>query len=131
MPYLTYEEYSQFGFNPVEENEFDWLLRRASDVLDSVTSSFYKFNDLENDVPFRREQFKKAVAAQIQYFHDMGGTSSHELSEPGTVTIGRTTVTTGSRNSSQGEQKTSLISDDVFMYLQDTGLLYRGLAVKS
>lgn len=131
MAYLTYSEYIDLGYAEVPQDEFDRLLRRASDVLDSVTSSFYRFNDLENDVPFRREQFKKAVAAQIQYFHDMGGTSSHELSEPGTVTIGRTTVTTGSRNSSQGEQKTSLISDDVFMYLQDTGLLYRGLVVKS
>lgn len=131
MPYLTYDEYVDLGFPEIGETEFNRLLPKASDVLDIVTSSFYRFNDLENDVPFRRDQFKKAVAAQIQYFYDMGGTSSHELSEPGTVTIGRTTVTTGSRNSTQGEQKTSLISDDVFMYLQDTGLLYRGLAVKS
>ena len=130
MEYLTYDEYIQFGFAEIEKTEFDSLLPKASDVVDSVTRSFYKFNDLENDVPFRREQFKKAIAAQIQYFHDMGGASSHELNEAQTVTIGRTTVSTSNRNSSQEKSKNKLISDDVFMYLRYTGLLYRGVAVK-
>ena len=132
MPYLTYEEYIDLGFPEIDEQEFNRLLSKASDVVDSVTRSFYKFNDIESDVPFRREQFKKAVAAQIQYFYDMGGTSSHELNEPGTVTIGRTTVSSGSRNStSQDDSKNKLVSDDVYMYLQGTGLLYRGLGVRS
>src|SRR5690625_1794316 len=130
MPYLTFKEYQDFGFGELEEDEFDKLLPRASDVLNSVTRSFYEFNDMDSDVPFRREQFKKAVAAQIQYFHDMGGTSSHELNEAQTVTIGRTTVSTSNRNSSQKEQRNKLISDDVFMYLRYTGLLYRGVAMK-
>lgn len=130
MPYLTYDEYIELGFPEIGETEFNRLLPKASDVVDSVTRSFYKFNDMENDVPFRREQFKKAVAAQIQYFHDMGGTSSHELNEAQTVTIGRTTVSTSNRNSSQEEQKNKLISDDVFMYLRYTGLLYRGVAMR-
>ncbi len=130
MEYLTYDEYIQLGFAEIEKTEFDRLLPKASDVVDSVTRSFYKFNDMENDVPFRREQFKKAVAAQIQYFYDMGGTSSHELNEAQTVTIGRTTVSTSNRNSSQEEQKNKLISDDVFMYLRYTGLLYCGVAMK-
>lgn len=131
MPYLTYDEYIDLGFPEIGETGFNRLLPKASDVVDSVTRSFYRFNDIESDVPFRREQFKKALCAQIQYFHDMGGTSTHELSEPGTVTIGRTTVTTGGRYSSQEEQKNNLVSDDVYMYLRDTGLLYRGLAVMS
>ena len=131
MPYLTYQEYIDFGFSEIDEQEFNRLLPKASDAVDSVTRSFYKFNDMESDVPFRREQFKKAVAAQIQYFHDMGGTSTHELNEPGTVTIGRTTVSQGGRNStSQNESKNKLVSDDVYMYLRYTGLLYRGVAVK-
>ena len=130
MPYLTYQEYIDFGFSEIDEQEFNRLLPKASDAVDSVTRSFYKFNDMDSDVPFRREQFKKAVASQIQYFHDMGGTSSHELNEAQTVTIGRTTVSTSNRDSSQEKSKNKLISDDVFMYLRYTGLLYRGVAVK-
>ena len=126
MPYLTYQEYIDFGFSKIEESEFDRLLKKASDAVDGVTRHFYKFNNLANDVPFRQEQFKKAVAAQIEYFHDMGVTSSHGLEEPSTVTIGRTTLSEGSRNSNTAPQR-SLISKDVFFYLKDTGLLYRGL----
>src|SRR5690606_767207 len=100
MAYLTYQEYIDLGFLEIEESEFNKLLPKASDVIDSVTRSFYRFNDMEQDVPFRREQFKKAVAAQIQYFYDMGGTSSHELETAGTVTIGRTTVSSTRESSS-------------------------------
>lgn len=130
MPYLTYDEYVDLGFPEIGDTEFNRLLPKASDVVDSVTRFFYKFNDMDSDIPFRREQFKKAVAAQIQYFHDMGATSSHELNEAQTVTIGRTTVSTSNRNSSQEEQRNKLISDDVFMYLRYTGLLYRGVAMR-
>src|SRR5690554_5745735 len=129
MAYLTYDEYTQFGFSEIEEDEFNRLLPKASDVLNAVTRDFYVFNDIEDDVPFRRERFKKAIAAQIEYFHDMGATSSHGLNEPSTVTIGRTTVSRGYRGGSQEDAQSNIVSDDAFMYLSGTGLLYRGVRV--
>lgn len=128
MPYLTYEEYNQLGFADMEEAEFNKLLPKASDVVDGVTRHFYKFNDLESDAQFRKEQFKKAVAAQIEYFYEMGAANSHGLNEPSTVTIGRTTLTAGSRNSQTAPQN-DLVSKDVYLYLNYTGLLYKGLGV--
>lgn len=126
MPYLTYEEYNQLGFADMEEAEFNKLLPKASDVIDSITRYFYRHNDLGSDVSFRKEQFKKAVACQIEYFHDMGATSSHEINSPLTVNIGRTEIMTGEAN----QKKTNtLISPDVYMYLRDTGILYRGIGV--
>lgn len=130
MAYLTYQEYIDLGFPEIGESKFDKLLPKASDIIDSVTRSFYKFNDIEQDVPFRREQFKKAVAAQIQYFHDMGGTSSHELETAETVTIGRTTVSSTRGSSSDETKKNSIISVDALMYLRDAGFLYSGVGVK-
>src|SRR5690625_2219091 len=127
MKYLTYEEYKEFGFAELEETEFNKLIKKASDVLNYITRDFYVFQDLETDNEYRKIKFKKAVAAQIEYFYDMGATSSHNLNEPGTVTIGRTTVSKGARNSTQIEQKESIVSDDVYMYLSGTGLLYRGI----
>lgn len=126
MSYLNYEEYKNLGFTDIEETEFERLLKRASDVIDGITRYFYRFNDIEKDVPFRREQFKKAIAAQIEYFYEMGATNTHGLQEPSTVTIGRTTLSEGSRNS-QTAPRNDLISEDVYFYLRDTGLLYRGL----
>lgn len=132
MPYLTYNEYTELGFEEMEQSEFEKLLKRASGVLDSVTRYFYRHNDLETDIDFRKEQFKKALAAQVEYFHDMGADSSHELNEPGSVTIGRTTMSKSSRNSSEANEKqNSLVSEDVLMHLRGTGLLYRGIGVRS
>lgn len=131
MPYLTYDEYNELGFKTIEFNEFERLLKHASGVLDSATRYFYKHNDLETDIPFRKEQFKKALAAQIEYFHDKGVTSTHGMSEPATVTIGRTTVSKVNRNTSQDEKKENIVSDDVYLHLGGTGLLYSGIGVRS
>lgn len=132
MPYLTYEEYNELGFTEIEQIEFEKLLKRASDVLDNVTSYFYRQNDLESDVSLRKEQFKKSIAAQIEYFYEMGATNSHGLNEPTHVQIGRTSVSEGARNSGgKDEQKNNIVSDDVYIYLSGTGLLYRGIRVMS
>lgn len=128
MPYLTYAEYQDLGFSEMDETEFGKLVKKASDVIDGITRFFYQFNDIEDDVEFRRNQFKKAVAAQIEYFNDVGATSSHEINNPLTVQIGRTQVSTGAAN----QKKTNtIVAEDVYMYLSGTGLLYRGIGVRS
>lgn len=129
LPYLTYAEYQDMGFEVLEETEFKRLLKRASAVLNSRTKSFYLSNDLETDFPWRRDAFKMALAHQIEYFHDMGATSTHGLNEPQSVQIGRTSMSTGSRGSTTQQPQNSLISKDALMYLSDTGLLYSGLGV--
>lgn len=126
MPYLTYEEYQTLGTSDVSEQDFPKILAKASDVVDSVTRSFYRFNNLDDDrSEWRRKQFKKAVAAQMDYFIDMGGVSSHELNSPLSVTLGRTQISSGERNQ---RQMNNIVSNDVYMLLRDTGLLYRGVA---
>jgi len=126
MAYLTYDEYKNLGFVELDQTEFDKLLKKAEDVLDSVTRSFYRFHDLETDIPFRRDKFKKALACQIEYFHDIGATSTHEINDPLTVQIGRTQIWTGEAN----QKKTNtIVAPDVYLYLSDTGLMYRGVGV--
>ncbi len=130
MAYLTYEEYENLGFTEVEESEFDKLIRKASDVVDGVTRYFYAHNNIDDDVKFRREQFKKAVAAQVEYFHEIGATTSYGLNEPTTVQIGRTSMSSGSRGSQSAQApKNDIVSSEVYMYLAPTGLLYRGVGV--
>lgn len=131
MPYLIYEEYSAMSFSKIPPEDFGRLAERAGDALDSITNQFYQFTVLESDFPIRRDKFKKAVACQIEYFHEMGATNSHGLNEPGSVTIGRTSMSTSTRaNATTQEPQNSLISNDVYMYLQGTGLLYRGIGVR-
>lgn len=126
MAYLTYEEYLEMGYVKVDPSEFERLLKRASDSVDGITNHFYRFNDIEDDVPFRQEQFKKAVAAQIEYFYEMGSVNSHGLDTPQSVTIGRTSMSTGNTHSGS-QDKNNLVSPDVFFLLSNTGLLYTGI----
>nr|WP_289038276.1 hypothetical protein [uncultured Allobacillus sp.] len=125
MAYLTYEEYKDLALLELDQTEFERLLPEASKAIDSITHYFYRQNDLESDVNFRRVQFKNAVVCQIEYFHDMGATSTHELNSPLTVNMGRTQVMTGVENQ---KKRNSLIAPDVYMYLSHTGLLYSGVS---
>lgn len=126
MNYLDHVEYKDYGFVEIPNQDFNRLLRKASDVIDNVTRRFYVFTDIEMDVQWRRDAFKKAVAAQIEYFHETGSSTSHGLNEPTQVTIGRTSIGGRQGSSSSGGHK-DLISNDALMHLQGTGLLYRGV----
>lgn len=123
MPYLTYDEYKFWGNASVTEEAFPKLLQKASEVIDDLTRAFYRFNDINMDVPYRREQFKKAVAAQIDYFDDMGASTAHGLANIQSVTIGRTSITGGATAGAGG----SILSGDALAYLRYTGLLYSGV----
>lgn len=130
MPYLTYIEYINLGFTEMEEQEFSGLIKKASSVLDSVTRYFYQHNDLDADINLRKTQFKKALAAQIEYFHEVGGTTTYSVNEPRSITIGRTSMSQGAKGSTSGnESKANIVSDDVYLYLKGTGLLYTGMGV--
>src|SRR5690625_284550 len=133
MTYLTYDEFNELAPHiELEETEFNKLLPRVSDVLNSVTRSFYEFNDIEKDVEFRRTRFKKALAVQIQFFNDMRATPSYDIDTPAHIQIGRTSVSsTGtSAGSANNNKKTDVVCDDALMYLRDTGLLYAGIGVR-
>lgn len=126
MAYLAYEEYKQMGYADMPEEEFNRLLSKAATVLDGMTGNFYLTNDLAMDFPVRREPFKRALAAQVEYFHERGSTTSYGMQQtPQSVSIGRTTMNMG--GSSAAGQKTPLISPDVVGLLSSTGLLYRGV----
>lgn len=131
MPYLTFIEYQKLTevSTDVTAEAFNKLLPKASAVLDAETNNYYKFNDIEQDHPFRRDQFKLALCSQIEYFNDLGATTFERINNaPQTFSAGRTSVSNSSRyNPSGSNESKPLIAEDVFLYLQGTGLLYRGV----
>jgi len=128
MAYLTYDEYKQMGYADMPKEEFDRLIGKAETTLDGLTGNFYLANDLATDFPVRREPFKRALAAQVEYFHETGATTTYGMNQtPQSVSIGRTTMNMGGRSDSNAGQKVSLISPDVIGLLSPTGLLYRGV----
>lgn len=127
--YLTLEEYKELSFDEsIEESTFKKLLSKASVVLDNVTNHFYKNHDLESDKTIRKDAFKKSLVAQIEYFIETDATTSEKLnSAPQSISMGRTTISQSSRYSPSGKNESkSIVCDDIYLYLEGTGLLYRG-----
>lgn len=130
MDYLTFEEFKSLaGSSDDLMPQFEVNIRKASAILDNVTDNFYQFHDINEDkVSFRVERFKLALCAQIEYFNEMGANTFEGINKaPQTVSMGRTSVSNGSRyNASGANESKSLIAEDVYTYLEGTGLLYRG-----
>lgn len=131
MDYLIYDEFKDMSQSEIDEATFNSLIKKASAVLNAVTSYFYVKNDIEKDNTWRVNQFKQALCAQIEFFNEVGSTTFEGINKaPQSFTAGRTTVTNASRSNSSGENsEKSLVAEDVFVYLAGTGLLYAGVAV--
>lgn len=131
MPYLTYDEFKDLSHKDISETKFKELIRKASAVLNAETSFFYVKNDIEKDNEWRVNQFKQALVAQIEYFDEVGSTTVEGInSAPQSFSAGRTTVTNPSRyKASDKNESKSLVAEDVYIYLNGTGLLYAGVSV--
>jgi len=131
MPYLTYDEFKDLSDVEIEESRFKKLNKKASAVLDNITSFFYVKNDMDKDNDWRVNQFKQALCAQIEYFEEVGATTFESINNaPQTFSAGRTSVSNASRyNSGGANESKSLVAEDVFIYLEGTGLLFTGVGV--
>ena len=127
MAYLTYEEYTSFGYEDIDTTEFKDLVEKAGDFMDLQTRNFYQINPIEEDPSdFRRTKFKKAVALQIDYMHQVGTTTASEMSSPQSWSVDGMSVSVGG-SGGDGNASASIISEDAIWALSGTGLLYRGL----
>lgn len=132
MAYITFDEYEELTATASDNvDKFNANLSKASAVIDNITNNFYQFNDLETDkVKFRADRFKLALCAQIDYFIEVGGNTSEAVNKaPQSFSVGRTSISSGSRNNGSGQSETNqLVAEDVYIYLEGTNLLYRGVA---
>lgn len=131
MPYLTYEEFKKLTVKEdISDKDFEKFLPKSSAVLDSVTNNFYQFNDITDDrIAFRADRFKLALCSQICYFHEVGADTFEGINKaPQSVSIGSTSISNGSRYGSGGQAESkSIVAEDIFIYLEGTGLLHRGV----
>ena len=132
MAYITFDEYKELTAAANDNiDKFNANLSKASVVIDNITNNFYQFSDLETDkVKFRADRFKLALCAQIDYFIEVGGNTFEAVNKaPQSFSVGRTRISSGSRSNASGQNETNqLVAEDVYIYLEGTGLLYRGVA---
>ncbi|WP_404293188.1 hypothetical protein LG276_01030 [Cytobacillus kochii] len=129
MAYLTFEEFKELSNRDIDESNFNKLLPKASAVMDNVTNHFYQRVNIEKDNTWRVNKFKQALCTQIEYFHVLGATTFEEINNaPQNFQAGRTSVSNASRyNPSGANESKPLISEDVYIYLEGTGLLFSGV----
>lgn len=132
MPYLDYEEFTDLLGADIDEATFKKLLPKASTILDNVTNLFYAKYDMEKDNAWRVKQFKRALCIQIEYFHELGASTFESINNaPQTFQAGRTSVSNASRyNPSGANESKPLVAEDVYIYLEGTGLLFAGVGVR-
>ena len=128
--YITRQEYESLGFGKAPQS-FEEYLRVASNMIDYHTRYVYSPHNLTEGNTHRTDLFKEAVASQVTCFEELGTASKVELkSQPSHITIGRTSISTGSNRSNSNTDNTMntvKLSDEAYRYLAHTGLLYRGL----
>ena len=131
MPYLTFTEFKERSKSDIDELTFDSLITKASAILNNITSYFYVKNDIEQDNEWRVNQFKQALCAQIEYFHEVGSTTFESINKsPQSFQAGRTSVSNASRFNPGGQNESKpLVAEDVYIYLEGSGLLYAGVSV--
>jgi len=131
MGYITFEEFKSItGKNDEYKKTFEQFYSKAAAVIDNITNRFYQLNKIDEDpVIFRVNQFKLALCSQIEYFGELGADTFESINKaPQTFSAGRTSVSNGSRyNSSGANESKSLVAEDIYIYLEGTGLLYRGV----
>lgn len=131
MDYLTFDEFKKITGKADEYQEtFDKFYQKAVSVIDNITNRFYQLNKIDEDpISFRVKQFKLALSSQIEYFGELGAATFESINKtPQTFSAGRTSVSNGSRyNSSGANESKSLVAEDIYIYLEGTGLLYRGV----
>ena len=130
MKYLTPEELQELSIQLDDSVEnVKQLVELAEMLVNIYTRRFYFYNDFKNDLPFRRDAIKDAVREQVKYFKAENVTTLEGLNEePQTLTIGRTTISNGSRYSNSGHSTTKRIACIGFIdNLTATGLMWRGV----
>jgi len=131
MPYINFEEFKDLtGKTEDFESTFRRYLTKASAVLDNITNRFYQLNEIKDDpIGFRVKQFKLALCSQIIYFDEVRADTYESINNaPQSFSAGRTSISNASRYNPSGENESkSLVSEDIYIYLEGTGLLHRGV----
>ena len=129
MAYIDYKYYSeQYVGEPLDEEAFPRYLRRAEEVIDSITRYTVKQKGLASFDDFVQEQVKTATAAQIEYYVINGLEVATDGKLPESFTVGKVPVTTGGGSAGNGG-RSNAVAPKVRAALEQTGLLNRGVGV--
>ena len=121
MAYIDSAYYSAWGGTVTED--FDTLANRASDIVDMLTR--FKAREFDTLSELQQELIQKATCCQVDFFAEYGLNSTQDGG--GTWTVGKVSV--GRSSGIYGEYTAKGLSPSAVAYLEQSGLMYRGVMV--
>ncbi|HGQ4269692.1 phage protein [Streptococcus pneumoniae] len=110
MTYLTQEEFDELGFDEV--TDFEKLAKRAKIAIDLYTNDIYQKDiDFEKEIAYRKSAVKLAMAFQIAYLDASGIMSADDKQLANSVSIGRTSISYSTSQSTSAGQRFNLSMD--------------------
>lgn len=110
MTYLTQDEFTKLGFDEV--TNFEKLASRAKIAIDLYTNGIYqKGIDFEKEIAYRKNAVKLAMAFQIVYLDSSGIMSADDKQLANSVSIGRTSISYSTSQSTSAGQQFNLSMD--------------------
>lgn len=110
MTYLTQDEFTKLGFDEV--TNFEKLAKRAKIAIDLYTNGIYqKGIDFEKEMAYRKNAVKLAMAFQIAYLDSSGIMSADDKQLANSVSIGRTSISYSTSQSTSAGQQFNLSMD--------------------
>lgn len=125
---VTYDYYSELYYGErVSEDEFVRFEASASRLIDTLIRG--RLDKLDTFHPKVQEAVKNSVCAQIEYFALYGADVAVAGRQGGGFTVGKVSIQDGGGNGSKAAGARSIIAPAVYVYLEQTGLLYPGVPV--
>lgn len=110
MTYLTQDEFTKLGFDEVEN--FEKLAKKAEIAINLYTHGYYqKGIDFEKEIAYRKSAVKLAMAFQIAYLDTSGIMSADDKQLASSVSIGRTSISYSTSQSTSAGQQFNLSMD--------------------
>lgn len=134
MAYITYEQYiAIYGSSPVSEDEFPVYAGLASDLIDSITQyRIERGGGISALPPYMQTLIKKAAAAQVLYFTQVGLETALTGQAGQSFTVGKVSVSGGAlAGNGNAKAGVTMISPFVVSLLEQTPLMERGVYVCS
>ena len=110
MTYLTQREFDELDFDEV--TDFEKLAKRAKIAIDLYTNGIYQKDiDFKKEIAYRKSAVKLAMAFQIAYLDASGIMSADDKQLANSVSIGRTSISYSTSQSTSAGQQFNLSMD--------------------
>lgn len=133
MAYITYGEYiALYGAHAIAEQDFPMYAGQASDLIDSITQyRIVRRGGLSALPAWIQELVRKATAAQVLYFTQLGLETVLTGQVGQSFTVGKVSVSGGGLAGEGHTGAQLMVSPQAAALLEQTGFMFRGVPVCS